>query len=125
MVSLCSKTAVLMALKAGAIDPDRAALELERLASSRLTSIVQVIEFCRARNLPADVVGRWVWVRFDSKPEQALLDEMKAAGFRWVRDRGEWAHNCGHASKRGTGAPRFKYGSIPVSQAAPIFADVE
>ena len=81
----------------------------------RLQDIADVIEFCKAHGFPADVVGRWVWIRFDEKPDQATRDILKAAGFRWVKIRGQWAHNCGYHSRRGKGNPRWKYGSVPVS----------
>ena len=46
-------------------------------------------------------------------PTRAAL---KSIGFRWVKRRGEWAHNCGHPSRRGTCDPRWKYGAVPVGE---------
>ena len=31
-------------------------------------SIIEVLEFCKAQSLPARVVGRWVWIEFESCP---------------------------------------------------------
>lgn len=80
----------------------------------KLLDIADVIEFCKSHGFPADVVGRWVWIKFDSKPDQEVRDSLKAAGFRWISKRGQWAHNCGHHSRRGKYNPRHKYGEIPV-----------
>jgi len=80
----------------------------------KLTDLPGVIAFCREHNLPADIVGRWVWLRFPEKPSKETRELIKGAGFRWVPKRGEWAHNCGFPSRRGTHPPRFKYGAVPV-----------
>ena len=79
--------------------------------------IIDVIEFCRENNLPADVVGRWVWVEFKEKPSAEIRQAMKDYGFRWSSRRKEWAHNCGHPTKSGHCIPREKYGAVPVDQA--------
>ena len=55
------------------------------------------------------------WVQFPGKPDVETRELLKSAGFRWVKIRGQWAHNCGYQSRRGKGNPRYKYGSIPVS----------
>ena len=81
----------------------------------RLTSIVDVVVFCREHGLPADVVGRWVWIRFDRKPGREVRRVLKAAGFRWSSKREQWYHTCGCRSYgRGGPDPRFRYGSIRV-----------
>ena len=59
-----------------------------------------VIEFCKARHLNADIVGHWIWVKFDNKPSAELRQALKDFGFRWSNRRGEWSHDCGHPSKR-------------------------
>ena len=40
-------------------------------------SIIEVLEFCKTQNLPARVVGRWVWVEFESKPSADIRQAMK------------------------------------------------
>lgn len=62
-------------------------------------SIVEVMEYCKAKGLPARVVGRWVWIEFDSKPSAEIRQGLKDMGFRWSRRRKQWAHNCGHVSR--------------------------
>jgi len=79
-------------------------------------NLIDVVEFCRLRHLNAEVVGRWVWVQFESKPSAEIREELKAFGFRWVGRRGKWAHNCGHPSRHGKGDPRFKYPTRPVDE---------
>lgn len=84
-------------------------------SQEKLTSLVDVVDFCKEHDLPADVVGAWVWCKFESKPEADLRKLLSAAGFRWHNKRGEWYHNCGVFSRRGRTAPRVTYGSIPVA----------
>ena len=83
--------------------------------NEKLTELADVVAWCQDNDIPADVAGRWVWVRFAEKPSEAIRSGLKAAGFRWVKHRGEWAHNCGYVSRRGPGRPRDKYGSVPVA----------
>lgn len=83
-------------------------------------NLVDVIEFCRANGLPGEIVGRWVWLRFDAKPGLEVLDLIKSFGFRWVHRRGAWAHNCGHYCKQGVGDPRVKYGCKPILDDAKV-----
>ncbi len=85
-------------------------------ATGRLRTLPAVIRACQEQEIPAVVVGRWVWVAFDDKPSDTIRRFLKSSGFRWVKDRQAWAHNCGHYSKRGIGDPRDKYGAIPVNQ---------
>ena len=87
-----------------------------RCDNGKLTSIVDVLEFCLDRDLPAEIVGRWVWLQFPEKPSKETRDALKAAGFRWVKIRGKWAHNCGVPSKKGTGDPYWKYGHVRASR---------
>ena len=58
-------------------------------------SIIEVLEFCKVQALPARVVGKWVWIKFESKPSAEVRQSLKDFGFRWSRRRGQWAHNCG------------------------------
>lgn len=58
-------------------------------------SIIEVLEFCKDQNLPARVVGKWVWIKFESKPPAEVRQSLKDMGFRWSRRRGQWSHSCG------------------------------
>jgi len=62
-------------------------------------SIITVLDYCKANSLPARVVGKWVWIKFDSKPSADVRQGLKDMGFRWSKRRGQWAHNCGNASR--------------------------
>lgn len=85
--------------------------------NGRLRTLPEVILACKDREIPAVVVGRWVWVSFDAKPAATIRDFLKTAGFRWIKNREAWAHNCGYYSKQAKGYdPRDKYGTIPVEQ---------
>ena len=86
-----------------------------------MTDLASVVRFCQEHNLPADVVGRWVWVRFQSKPDPETRNLLKGAGFRWVRKRGQWAHHCGYRTRYNPALadPRDKYGAIPVNATVP------
>lgn len=81
-------------------------------------SIIEVLEFCKSGNLPARVVGRWVWIKFSSKPDAEIRQALKDMGFRWSRRRGQWAHNCGHSSLPARSyRPWDKYQTISLEQA--------
>ena len=83
---------------------------------------VEVVEFCRTWHFKADIVGRWVWIKFDNKPSAEVRARLKDFGFRWSRRRGEWSHSCGNPSTRSKSSfhPRTKYGSIAVENEALI-----
>jgi len=77
---------------------------------SESKSIIEVLEFCKELDLPARVVGRWVWIKFASKPSAEIRAALKAQGFRWSRRREQWANNCGRPTKPARGyAPWEKY----------------
>ena len=71
--------------------------------------ITEVIEFCKQNKLTAELVGCWVWVSFDEKPDEDTRKLLKEAGFRWIRKRGKWAHNCGIRCRAGKQSPWDKY----------------
>jgi hypothetical protein len=51
------------------------------VTSGSTRTIIEVLEFCKAQNLPARVVGKWVWVKFDSKPNAEIRQSLKDFGF--------------------------------------------
>lgn len=64
----------------------------------------------------ATVVGRWVWVEFDSKPEPDVLAYLRGAAFHWSKRRQAWQHCCGHpCSKPSARDPRAAYGQVAVA----------
>ncbi len=73
-------------------------------------SIIEVLEFCQELNLPARVVGKWVWIQFTEKPAAEIRQAMKSMGFRWSHRRQQWANNCGRPTKPARGyRPWDKY----------------
>ena len=84
-------------------------------------SIIEVLEFCKAQNLPARVVGRWVWIEFDSKPSAEIRQALKDFGFCWSRRRGQWSHNCGLPTKPAHNyRPWDKYQTLTIDEALAV-----
>ena len=84
-------------------------------------SILEVLEFCKAQNLPARVVGKWVWIKFESKPSAEIRQAMKDFGFRWSKRRGQWSHSCGHTSRPARNyRPWDRYRTISVDEALSV-----
>ena len=81
-------------------------------------NFLEVQQFCQQMGLPAEAVGRWVWVHFDEKPDQETIRMLKDFGFHWSRRRQAWAHNCGNQCHPGKGDPREKYDCYPITPAA-------
>jgi hypothetical protein len=81
-------------------------------------SMLEVLEFCKAQNLPARVVGRWVWIEFERKPDAEIRQSLKDFGFHWSKRRGQWSHNCGTPTKPALGyRPWDKYRTITLDEA--------
>ena len=81
-------------------------------------TLIEVLEFCKAQDLPARIVGRWIWIRFDSKPSSQIRHALKDNGFRWSKRRRQWAHNCGHVSRPARSyRPWDKYQTISLDDA--------
>jgi hypothetical protein len=85
---------------------------------NRESTTIDVVRWCKDMALPAKLVGRWVWIEFASKPAADVREGLKNAGFRWVKNRGAWAHSCGVPSRRGSAHPFFTYGAVPVDALA-------
>ena len=79
--------------------------------------IAEVVEFCKQHKFTAELVGAWVWVSFEEKPDAETRKLLKDAGFRWVKKRGKWAHNCGIRTRGSKGNPWEKYDHRYVSVA--------
>jgi hypothetical protein len=84
---------------------------------SRASDTVAVVRWTKHHNLPAELVGRWVWVTFTDKPAPEIRAALIRAGFRYSGKRRAWAHWCCVAPKRrGCDVdPRSLHGSIGLS----------
>lgn len=84
-------------------------------------SIIEVLEFCKTQNLPARVVGRWVWVEFESKPSADIRQALKDYGFRWSKRRMQWSHNCGLPTKPALSyKPWDKYQTVTIDEVLAV-----
>ncbi len=90
----------------------------QRKEQKAAVTVDEVVAFCQKHNLKAEVVGVWVWVSFDDKPDEAMRKILKDFGFRWSARRRKWAHNCGTPSRAGKGNPWQKYSVRQVSEVA-------
>ena len=65
-----------------------------------------------------EIIGKWVWAAFDSKPSQDIRDRLKSEFFRWNPKRFVW--QFAGCPSRHTSANKewvaFKYGSIKIDE---------
>jgi len=59
----------------------------------------------------AEVVGKWVWVRFQECPCGTHRQQLAQLGFHWNRERQAWQHPCGQFSLSSSADPHEKYSS--------------
>ena len=85
---------------------------------SESKSIIEVLQYCKDNGLPARVVGKWVWLKFDVKPSAEIRQGLKEQGFRWSHRRQQWANNCGRPTKPAMGyRPWDKYQTVGLDEA--------
>jgi hypothetical protein len=59
----------------------------------------------------AEVVGKWVWVRFKETPTAEIRQQLAQLGFHWNRERQAWQHPCGQYRLSSQADPHEKYSS--------------
>ena len=59
----------------------------------------------------AEVVGKWVWVRFADKQPPTITRQLAELGFHWNNKRQTWQHPCGRLTEGSHNDPRQRYGS--------------
>lgn len=59
----------------------------------------------------AEVVGKWIWVRFTEQPAAELRQQLAQLGFHWNRDRQAWQHPCGNFRLSSSQDPHERYES--------------
>ena len=65
----------------------------------------------------AEVVGKWVWVKFSEKQPPQITAELSQLGFHWNNRRQVWQHPCGQVTDGVNYDPRRRYGSyFPADQ---------
>jgi hypothetical protein len=67
----------------------------------------------------AEVVGKWVWVRFSEQPAAEIRQQLAQLGFHWNRERQAWQHPCGQFSLSSDSDPHEKYGSYFPADSRP------
>ena len=65
-------------------------------SESHIPTVQEVVDFCKQHGFTGSIVGKWVWLFFEEKPEETIRKILKDFGFRWSARRGGWAHNCGN-----------------------------
>ena len=48
----------------------------------------------------AEVVGKWIWIRFDDKQPPTITAELSELGFHWNNRRQVWQHPCGQKTSK-------------------------
>ena len=66
----------------------------------------------------AEVVGKWVWVRFQEQPAPELRQQLAQLGFHWNRERQAWQHPCGQFRLSSSNDPHEKYQSYHPAEVA-------
>ena len=59
----------------------------------------------------AEVVGKWVWVRFTEQPAAEIRQQLAQLGFHWNRERQAWQHPCGNFRLSSSQDPHERYES--------------
>ena len=59
----------------------------------------------------AEVVGKWVWVRFTEQPAAEMRQQLAQLGFHWNRERQAWQHPCGAFRLSSSYDPHERYES--------------
>jgi len=91
-------------------------LDFVKRHANRLLPTEAVVSLLRT-NAPdffalAEVVGKWVWVRFADKQPREITRQLAEFGFHWNSKRQAWQHPCGHFTRTPSDYdPRQRYGS--------------
>lgn len=64
----------------------------------------------------AEVVGRWVWLEFNTPPLREVRAKLKELGFHWNSARKCWQHPCGVHTAHSRHDPKEKYRVVPATE---------
>ncbi len=67
----------------------------------------------------AEVVGKWVWIRFADKQPGNVTRILAEFGFHWNTARQTWQHPCGTIRKKAPFDPRRRYRSYFAADLKP------
>lgn len=86
-----------------------------------MATMIDTLEALKARGLSdkAEVVGKWIWIQFEAKPDVETRAALKDLGFHYNSKRGLWQNPCGIRSRhsnKGTAELLMQYGAYPVSE---------
>ena len=73
----------------------------------------------------AEVVGKWIWVRFTEQPAAEIRQQLAQLGFHWNRERQAWQHPCGNFRLSSSQDPHERYESYfpgRIRKSAPAVA---
>ena len=92
---------------------NRLPIDAEKRKQNRTLPTTKVLNLLHTQ-LPAayrlaEVVGKWVWVRFTEQPTAEIRQQLAQFGFHWNRERQAWQHPCGKFSLGSQADPREKY----------------
>jgi len=78
--------------------------------------VLDKLKDCPSALAKAYIVGSWVWVEFESKPDFKTRSFLLQLGFHWNKQRNAWQHPCGSFRPYNKyHDPRFKYGMRQVA----------
>lgn len=73
--------------------------------------VLSELQECQNALAHSFIVGKWVWIEFNGKPDNSVLSKIKKIGFTWNKDRKAWQHPCGVFTPRARRQdPRYTYG---------------
>ena len=73
------------------------------------TQIETLRRWMPAQYALAEVVGKWIWIKFEEAPTERVRADLSQLGFHWNNTRKCWQHPCGETLPRGQQEPREKY----------------
>ncbi len=88
---------------------------LDKLPETTKAEIAALAVFPEALEY-AQLVGRWIWITFPSKPSADCRSFLKSRKYRWNGQRGAWQNSCGFYTRRAPYDPRVKYGTEKVAE---------
>jgi|SRR3569833_2250185 len=103
---------------------NRPKIDMQRRRANRALNTGSVLELLRNETpnffAVAEVVGKWVWIRFTDKQPPDITRVLSELGFHWNNTRQSWQHPCGTiADDRANYDPRRRYGSYFAADVKP------